>query len=99
VVNRVFKIVFEDGENVSDPHRLRAIAEFVGLDADAAEEHFMSTAAQDGIKASIASCPYMQASGGRGVPVFAFNEKYIVTGGQEVDAFLQVFDEVAAAQS
>jgi predicted DsbA family dithiol-disulfide isomerase len=33
------------------------------------------------------------------VPVFAFNEKYIVTGGQEVDAFLQVFDQVAAAQS
>ena len=99
VVNRVFKIVFEDGENVSDPHRLRAIAEFVGLDAAAAEEHFMSTAAQNGIRASIASCPYMQASGGRGVPVFVFNEKYIVTGGQEVDAFLQVFDQVATAQS
>ena len=59
----------------------------------------MSTDAQNGIKASIASCPYMRASGGRGVPVFAFNEKYIVTGGQEVDAFLQVFDQVAAAQS
>ncbi|MEC9375058.1 MAG: DsbA family oxidoreductase [Pseudomonadota bacterium] len=96
-VNQVFKIVFEDGENVSDPHRLRNVAEFVGLDADAAEEHFMSKAAQNNIKTSIASCPYMQASGGRGVPVFAFNEKYILTGGQEVDAFLQAFDQVAAA--
>ena len=97
VVSRVFKIVFEDGENVSDPHHLRAAAEFVGLDADAAEAHFMSAAAQNDIKASIAACPYMQASGGRGVPVFAFNEKYVVKGSQEVDGFLQLFEQVAAA--
>jgi predicted DsbA family dithiol-disulfide isomerase len=97
VVSQVFKIIFEDGENVSDPHRLRAVAEFVGLDADAAEQHFMSAAAQQGVRDSIASCPYMQASGGRGVPVFAFNEKFMVTGSQEKETFLQVFDQVVAA--
>jgi predicted DsbA family dithiol-disulfide isomerase len=96
VVSRVFKIVFEDGDNVSDPHRLRAVAEFVGLDPDAAEQHFMSTDAQQKLRDSIASCPYMQASGGRGVPVFAFNEKFIITGGQEKEAFLQVFDQIVA---
>jgi predicted DsbA family dithiol-disulfide isomerase len=93
----VFKIIFEDGENVSDPHRLRAVAESVGLDPDAAEQHFMSTTAEQGIRDSIASCPYMQASGGRGVPVFAFNEKFMVTGSQEKETFLQVFDQVVAA--
>jgi predicted DsbA family dithiol-disulfide isomerase len=97
VVSGVFNIVFVDGENVSDPHRLRAVAESAGLDADASEAHFMSEPAQQGIRQSIATCPYMKASGGSGVPVFAFNEKYIVTGGQEVDRFIDIFDQVVAA--
>ena len=96
VVNGVFNIVFVDGENVSNPHRLRAVAESAGLDANASEAYFMSESAQQGIRQSIASCPYMKASGGRGVPVFAFNEKYMVTGGQEVDRFIDIFDQVVA---
>ena len=79
------------------PSRAHMIA-MMGEQAYAASRERMRPIGKSiGIRASIASCPYMRASGVRGVPVFAFNDKYILTGGQEVDAFLQVFDQVAAA--
>lgn len=96
VVYGVFNICFVEGENVSDPQRLRGVAESVGLDADAAEADFMSEQSQQAIKDSIGQSPYMQASGGRGVPLFVFNERLMMTGAQETDTFLQAFDQTLA---
>jgi len=98
VVYGVFDICFVEGENVSDSKRLRSVAQAAGLDADAAEADFMSDSSQQAIRESIATSPYMQASGGRGVPLFVFNDRLMMTGAQEAATFLEAFDQ-ALAQS
>ena len=57
---------------------------------------YVNPQAHEAIRSGIAACPYMRASGGSGVPVFAFNDRLLVTGAQETATFLQVFEKLAA---
>ena len=85
VVERLFAAYLTHGEVVSDPAVLVRIAAEAGLDADAARAALESGAHADAVRADEARA---RAFGISGVPFFAIDERYGVSGAQPPEVIL-----------
>jgi predicted DsbA family dithiol-disulfide isomerase len=83
---KVFAAYFSEGKNIADHSALSAIAEAIGLDAEAAKQALATNAFADDVKQDIALARQFGISG---VPFFVFDRKYAVSGAQETSVFLQ----------
>lgn len=90
---KLFAAYFTEGRNVDDAATLVDIANELGLDTDKLA-HAMSS---NGYVQEVTT-DLMQAQqvGVRGVPFFAFNRKYAISGAQPVEAFLETLEKVYA---
>jgi len=89
----LFKAYFTDGRDPSDPEVLVSLAAGVGLDADRAR----SILASDEYAAEVRNREQLYLRNGiHAVPVVILNDKYLVQGGQPVEAFERALAQVAA---
>jgi predicted DsbA family dithiol-disulfide isomerase len=91
----LFEAYFTMGRNPSDPKILLGAAESVGLDVDAAREVLDSGRYAKEVRDAE---QLWQSRGIHSVPAIIFNERFLVSGGQSPDAFVQAVRN-AAAQS
>jgi len=85
----LFKSYFTDGKNIDDAPTLLALANSLGLDADALTAAMGKGEFTDDVIADIQEA---QALGVRGVPFFVFDRKYAVSGAQEPGVFLETLE-------
>ena len=89
----LFAAYFTDGRNPSDPEVLAEVAASVDLDADRARSILASDEYAREVRAR--EQQYLQ-SGIHAVPAVILNDKYLVQGGQPVEAFERALAQVAA---
>ena len=82
-----------DGKNPGNQEVLVEAAQSVGLDAEEARSVLQSGEYADEVRAEERK---YQAMGIQSVPAFIFNNRYLVSGGQPVEAFEQVIERVLA---
>lgn len=87
MVERLFRAYLTDGLAVGEPEVLVRLATEVGLDADAAREVLDSTAFANAVRADEERA---RMFGITGVPFFAIDEHYGVSGAQPPEALLDV---------
>jgi predicted DsbA family dithiol-disulfide isomerase len=91
----LFGAYFTDGRNPSDPEVLVELAAHVGLDPDRAR----GILASDEYAAEVRAREQLyQGRGIHAVPAVILNNKYLVQGGQPVEAFEQALAQVAAGK-
>lgn len=88
-----FRAYFADGQDVSDPAVLAALAPAAGLDPAAVGR---ALAARDGFADLAREEEEGRRLGVSGVPLFVFAGRWAVSGAQETAAFVQALDGVAA---
>ena len=93
VKGRVLRAYFSEGRDIGDADVLASIAADAGLDAAAARVAIDDPALHAQIAALEAQA---QSWGISGVPAFVFERRFLVSGGQEPQVFLQVMDRIAA---
>ncbi|GGC05815.1 DSBA oxidoreductase [Marinobacterium zhoushanense] len=86
---------FSRNENPAERAVLCRLAEQVGLDADAAGEVYDSGRYTDEV---LAEEQLWVRQGVSSVPTIVFNEQYVVSGGQPVETFVQVIQEVVSRE-
>ncbi|MFM0215618.1 MULTISPECIES: DsbA family oxidoreductase [Paraburkholderia] len=82
-----------DGRDPSNHDVLVAAAQAVGLDADAARNVLQSGDYADEVRAEEEE---FQSHGIQSVPAIIFNRRYLVSGGQPVETFEQVIQQILA---
>lgn len=82
---QLFKAYFTDGKNTADHNTLVALAASIGLNEAEVREMIASDKFADSVRYDIAQAVQLGISG---VPFFLFNERYAVSGAQEVNVFL-----------
>jgi predicted DsbA family dithiol-disulfide isomerase len=95
VVEALFRAYFQDGRLVGDKDVLAEIAAETGLAPDAARDYL---AGDEDAEEVLAEDMYARQLGIGGVPCFIVEGRYALSGAQEPEAFLPVFDLVAAEQ-
>jgi len=88
----LFKAYFSDGKDVSDQAVLVSVAESVGLDPIASQAVLNDDDYQKAVKDEESKYKSMGISS---VPAFIINNKYLISGGQPVDSFLQTLKEIS----
>ncbi len=91
VKERVLGAYFSEGRDIGAPDVLVDIARAAGLDAEAARAAIDDPQLHGQIAALEAQA---QSWGISGVPAFVFERRYLISGAQEPQAFLQVLDRV-----
>jgi predicted DsbA family dithiol-disulfide isomerase len=91
LVEALFQAYFLDGRDIGDRATLAAIAGEVGLDAGNAADWLASPAELEQVLAEDRSA---RRIGINAVPCFIFEQQYAVSGAQEPEFFLPVFDLV-----
>ncbi len=89
VVEALFQAYFQDGRDIGTTTTLTDIATESGLDRDAAEAYLAS---DDGLESVTAETRFAYENGITGVPCFIINRRYAVTGAQDPEAFVPLFD-------
>jgi predicted DsbA family dithiol-disulfide isomerase len=92
MASALFKAYFTEGRNMNDTAVLKEIGLAQGIPADRLENFFES---EDGKKEVREMEAFAQAAGITGVPAFVINDKFLVSGAQPAEAFLNVFKQVA----
>ncbi|SDH15579.1 Predicted dithiol-disulfide isomerase, DsbA family [Paraburkholderia steynii] len=85
-----------DGKDPSNHDVLVEAAQSVGLDAAKARDVLSGNEYADEVRAEEQQ---FQAMGIQSVPSIVFNQKYLVTGGQPVEAFEQVIEQILAEEN
>jgi predicted DsbA family dithiol-disulfide isomerase len=85
-----------DGKNPGNHDVLVEAAQSVGLDASAARDVLTSGAYADEVREAEKN---NQEMGIHSVPSIIFNRRYLVTGGQPVEQFVQVIEEIVAKEA
>ena len=93
VEERVLRAYFTEGRDIGDAEVLVSIAAEAGLDRAAARVAIDEPMLHKEIAALEARA---QSWGISGVPAFVFERRYLVSGAQEPQAFLQVMDKLVA---
>ncbi len=88
----LFKAYFSDGKDVSDQAVLVSVAESVGFDPIASQAVLNDDDYQKAVKDEESKYKSMGISS---VPAFIINNKYLISGGQPVDSFLQTLKEIS----
>ncbi len=86
----LFKAYFTDGKNMADAEVLAQLGASIGLDPAEIKEMLQKGQFDEAIEGDLALA---QQFGVRGVPFFAFDRKYAISGAQEPEAFLQVLQK------
>jgi predicted DsbA family dithiol-disulfide isomerase len=89
----LLKANFTDNLDISDAGILVSIATSVGLNADAAREVLVSQRHAAEVRAAE---QLWQSRGIQGVPAIIINMKWLVSGGQPPEYFVEVFRSIAA---
>lgn len=89
VVEALFRAYFQDGRDIGDHDTLVDVAAEAGFDRDAALEFLKSNDEHDEVKAEDLRARRM---GIQGVPCFVLDRTYAVSGAQEPEYFLPLFD-------
>ena len=87
---QLFKAYFTDGKNIDDLDTLVELGAAIGLNAGEVRQTLESNAFADEVKHDIAEAQYL---GIHGVPFFVMNNKYGVSGAQEVPVFEQTLQK------
>lgn len=87
----LFKAYLTDGKNIDDVATLVALGQEVGMDKDLVEGVLNSDAYSKDVQKDIAMA---QQIGVQGVPFFVFDNKYAVSGAQNVESFVQTLEKV-----
>lgn len=91
VVERLFLAYFAEGKDIGDTTVLAETAAAAGLDADAVREFLDS----DSDRAEVlAEDRFAREMGVQGVPCFIIDRRYAVSGAQDPDTFIKVFEAV-----
>ncbi|NML32702.1 DsbA family oxidoreductase [Paraburkholderia antibiotica] len=85
-----------DGKNPSNHDVLVEAAQSVGLDAAEARDVLTSGQYADEVREAEKN---NQAMGLQSVPSIVFNRRYLVTGGQPVEQFVQAIEQIVAEQA
>jgi predicted DsbA family dithiol-disulfide isomerase len=96
LVRRLFKLNFEEGQNIGDHAILIAAAREVGMDAAVVETLLPTDADVDAVRNEIATA---QSMGISGVPCFLLEGKYAVMGAQDTDVLADAIRQVAEAKA
>ncbi len=88
----LFYSYFTEGRNMNDIDLLKEIGKSNGIPAEKLEGFFES---EEGKQEVREEQKWAQQAGITGVPAFIFNDKYMVSGAQPTETFLQVFKQVA----
>lgn len=89
----LFTTHFSNGANLGDPETLVAAAASVGLDADAARDILAGGAYADNVRRDER---FWREQGISAVPAIVIDGKYLITGGQPVEAFEKAIRSIAA---
>ncbi len=89
----LFGAYFTDGKDVSDPEVLAGLAESVGLDGDEARKVIASAAYSSEVRTAET---LWQSRGINSVPAIVIDGRYLISGGQPVEAFEQAIRQIAA---
>ncbi|GCE30578.1 DSBA oxidoreductase [Dictyobacter alpinus] len=87
---RLLRAYFTEGAAVGDTETLVRLATEVGIDAEEARSMLAGSAYEDDVDADIERA---RMFGIQGVPFFAFDEKYGVSGAQPTEVFTQVLTQ------
>ncbi len=96
VVEALFRAYFQEGRLVGDKEVLADIAGEAGLDVTGARAFLTGDEEADAVRAEDA---YARRLGIGGVPCFIVEGRYALSGAQEPEAFLPVFDLVATERA
>ena len=91
--HRLLRAHFTEGQNVADRGVLAALAAEVGLERDLAAETLASGDFADQVREDEARAAAMGISA---VPTFVIDGRYAVQGAQDIAAWRQVLDQIAA---
>jgi predicted DsbA family dithiol-disulfide isomerase len=91
LVEALFRAYFIDGRDIGDQRTLAALAGDAGLEPDAAADWLAGPAARDEVLGEDRGARRL---GINAVPCFIFERQYAVSGAQEPEFFLPVFDLV-----
>ncbi|WP_114778686.1 DsbA family oxidoreductase [Botryobacter ruber] len=94
VANALFYSYFTEGNDMNDTQLLTEIGIANGIPAERLEGFFEG---EEGKKEVREMEQWAQSAGITGVPAFIINDKYLVSGAQPKETFLQVFGQVAPA--
>ena len=86
----LFKAYFTEGRNIDDTDTLALLGAEIGLDAALVKNTLASDAFTNEVKKDIEEAQYL---GIRGVPFFVFNDKYGISGAQDVKVFVQTLEK------
>ncbi len=91
VADRLFSAYFQDGQDISDPDVLVAVATASGMEGAVVRRLLASDNDRSQIKAQAA---YARQKGIRGVPCFVVANTYVLQGAQPVELWEKVIDEI-----
>lgn len=87
---RLFKAYFTEGANIGDPATLVRLGTEIGLDAAAVNELLAGDAYAEAVRRDESEAQHF---GIRGVPFFAIDRKYGISGAQSADHFLGALEQ------
>lgn len=90
VEEKLFEAYFAEGKNIDDIPTLIEIAEKAGLNTNGLAEALENADFAKEVQADVDDARKL---GVRGVPFFAFNRKYAISGAQEPTAFLSTLEK------
>ena len=96
VVDRLFRLYFEEGRDIGDRKLLIEVARECDMDAEIVEKLYAAGDDVDLVQAEIAQA---QAIGVTGVPFFIFASRYGVPGAQDTEVLVKAIAQGRAAQS
>jgi predicted DsbA family dithiol-disulfide isomerase len=96
LVQKLFRLNFEEGKNLGDPSVLTEAAREAGMDAAIVETLLPTDADVEAVRGEIATASRM---GVTGVPCFLLEGKYAVMGAQDADTLADAIRQVAAAKA
>lgn len=94
LADRLYRAYFHEGKDVGDPVFLSELARELALPEKVLKDFSQSDRGTEEIQTL--EQDYREA-GIQAVPTYIFNRKYLVQGGQPVEVFQQVFEQVVAA--
>jgi predicted DsbA family dithiol-disulfide isomerase len=89
----LFAAYFTQGQNIDDEETLLRIAISIGFEEKETKEVLYSDAYSDEVKHDIAHAKQLGISG---VPYFLFDDKYAISGAQNVEIFMQALNRAFA---
>lgn len=92
VAKALFKANFTDGENVNDPAVLTRIGIEQGIPAARLENFFEGEEGKSEVKNMEVQA---RQAGISGVPAFIINDRYLISGAQPAETFVNIFQQIA----